>query len=131
MEAIDQIIRKIVLFQRKNLVFRFIAGSIHFFIFFLIIWLSTFLTDSVFYFKTEVRWFILILNSSLTIYLFYQFVLLPVIDSFLLSEKKDLTPVTKYIGERFPSIADRLTNIYQLIISEPPGSSSSIKQYAF
>lgn len=130
MEAINQIIRKIVLFQRKNLVFRFIAGSIHFFIFFLIIWLSTFLTDSVFYFKTEVRWFILILNSSLTIYLFYQFVLLPVIDSFLLSEKKDLTPVTKYIGERFPSIADRLTNIYQLIISEPPGSSSSIKQYA-
>jgi hypothetical protein len=130
MEAINQIIRKIFLFQRKNLIFRVIAGSIHFFIFLLIIWLSTFLADSVFYFKSEVRWFILILNSSLTLYIFYQFVLLPIIDFLLLSENKDLTQVTKYIGERFPSISDKLTNIYQLIISDPPGSSSSIKKYA-
>jgi len=130
MDAINQIIRKIFLFQRKNLIYHAIAGSIHFSIVLLIIWLSTFLADSVLYFKSEVRWFILILNGSLTIYLFYQYVLLPIIEFFLLSESKDLTPVTKYIGERFTSISDRLTNIYQLIVSEQPGSSSSIKDYA-
>jgi len=130
MEPIDQIIKKIVLFQRKNLTFRITAGVIHFLIFLLIIWLSTFLADSVFYFKTEVRWFILILNSALTIYLLYQYVLSPIIEALLLSKKKDLTTITKDIGHHFPSIADRLTNIYQLIDGVQPGSSSSIRQYA-
>jgi len=130
MEATNLIIRKIVLFQRKNLAFRIITGFIHFIIFLFIIWLSTFLADSVFYFKTEVRWFILILNSSITIYLLYNYFFSSIIEYILLSEKKDLTPVTKTIGEYFPPIADRLTNIYQLIISDPPGSSLSIKQYA-
>ena len=109
--------------------FRVFAGMIHLSIFILIIWLSTILADSVFYFTSNVRWFILILNSSITIYLLYQFVLSPIIDFFLLSENKDLTPITKYIGECFPSVEDRLTNIYQLIISKLPGSSLSIKNY--
>jgi hypothetical protein len=130
MAPIEQIIRKIILFQRKNLTFRIIAGIMHFFLFLLIIWLSTFLADSVFYFKTEVRWFILILNSLLTFYLLYQFVLSPLIESIFLSDKKDLTHITNDIGHQFPTIADRLTNIYQLILSKPPGSSSSIRQYA-
>ena len=130
MKAIDQIIRKIVLFQQRNLIFRGFAGIVHFLIIILIIWISSFLADSVFYFKSDARWFILILNSLLTIYLFYRFVLSPVIHFFQLSEDKNLTPITKSIGERFPSIADRLTNIYQLITSKLPGSSSSIKDYA-
>ena len=130
METADQIIRKIFLFQRKNLIFRAIAGIIHFLIFLLIIWLSTFVVDGVFYFKTDVRWFILIINSVLTIYLFYRYILSPMIDIYFLSDKIDLTPVTKYIGKRFPSISDRLTNIYQLIKSDVSGSSSSIKNYA-
>ena len=66
MNTKNHIIRKIFLFQRKNLIFHTIAGAIHFSIFLLLIWLSTFLADSVKYFKSEVRWFILILNGSLT-----------------------------------------------------------------
>jgi hypothetical protein len=56
--------------------------------------------------------------------------LLPIIDFFLLSEKRDLTSITRNIGHHYPSIADRLTNIYQLIQSDTQGSSSSIRKYA-
>jgi hypothetical protein len=130
MNSINQIINNILLFQRKHLSFQVIAGVVHFIVFVLIIWLSTFLADSVFYFKTEVRWFILLLNSVITAYLLYKYVITPIIETILLSEKNDLTPITKNIGDHFPSIADRLTNIYQLIQSQPPGSSSSIRQFA-
>jgi hypothetical protein len=130
MKSINLIINNILSFQRKHLSFQVIAGAIHFLTFVLIIWLSTFLADSVFYFKTEVRWFILPLNGVLTLYLLYKYVITPIIETILLSEKKDLTPITKNIGDHFHTIADRLTNIYQLIQSQPPGSSSSIRQYA-
>ena len=130
MEAANFVITKIVLFQRKNLTFHIVAGFIHFILFLLIIWLSTFLADSVFYFKPEVRWFILILNSIITVYLFYRHFLSPLIKYFFLSDKKNLTPITKVIGEYYPNIADKLTNIYQLITSESPRSSLSIKNFA-
>jgi hypothetical protein len=88
------------------------------------------LADSLFYFTSDVRWFILILNGLLSIYLLYQFIASPLIDYFRLSEKRDLTPVTSNIGRQFPAIADRLTNIYQLIQEKPGGSSSPLRQYA-
>ena len=130
MEPTNTIIDKIIQFQRKHLTFRVIAGVTHFLLFLLVIWISTFLADSVFYFKTEVRWFILIINALLTLFLFFQFIVSPFVAFIILSDKKDLTPITKNIAKYFPSISDRITNIYQLISSQPPGSSSSIKEYA-
>jgi len=130
MSSIHHIISEVISFQRRNLTYQFLAGVLHFTIFMLIIWISTFLADSLFYFASDVRWFILILNGLLSIYLLYHFIASPLIEYFRLSENKDLTPVTSNIGRQFPSIADRLTNIYQLIQENPRGSSSPLRQYA-
>ncbi len=125
-----QIIRKIVDFQRRNLLYRAVAGFVSFVVFCLIIWLSTILADSVFYFSRAVRWFILILNGGITLFLVYHHILSFLIRYIRLSDENDLTPVTKIIGQYFPSIGDKLTNIYQLIRTLPSGSSAAIRDHA-
>ncbi len=125
-----QIIKKIVEFQRKNLIYRTIAGIISFVVFCLIIWLSTIIADSVFYFSSAVRWFILILNGCITLFLAYRLILSFLVRYVRLSNENDLTPVTKIIGQYFPSIGDKLTNIYQLIRTLPSGSSAAIRDHA-
>jgi hypothetical protein len=130
MEAQNQIIGKIIRFQQKKLIYQIISGILKFFIYLLLIWLSSFIADSVFYFSQSVRWFVVVLNGSITIYFFYTLIFSSLIDLIQLSDKNDLTPVTRSIGVLFPSIEDRLTNIYQLITLRPPGSSSSITYYA-
>ncbi len=130
MNAQEQIIGKIINFQKKQLLYTVFSGIINLSIYLLLIWISTFLADSVFYFSPAVRWFILIINVTITFYLLYQLIISPLIKLVLLNENKDLTPITRHIGELFSSLGDKLTNIYQLIVSTPLGSSLSIRQYA-
>ncbi len=125
-----QIIEKIVRFERKNLFYRAIAGIISFAVFCLIIWISTVLADSVFYFSNAVRWFLLIFNGCITLYLSYRLILSTLMRLIRVSGENDLTAVTKIIGHSYPSIADRLTNIYQLICTLPGGSSAAIRDHA-
>jgi len=125
-----QIIEKIINFERKNLLYRLFAGMVSFIVFCLIIWISTVLADSVFYFSSAVRWFILIFNGGITLYLFYRLFLSNLIKLLRLTDKNDLTPVAKIIGQYHPVIGDRLTNMYQLICNLPPGSSAAIRDHA-
>jgi len=130
MNAQHQITDKIIFFHKKQLLYKVVSGILNFLLYMLLIWTSTFLADSVFYFTTAVRWFILIINACLTLYLFYQLFISPLAMFIMLNDKKDLTPITRQIGRLFPVLSDKLTNIYQLILSNPRGSSPSIRQYA-
>ena len=130
MNAQQQITDKIIYFHKKQLLYKVFSGIINFLIYMLLIWTSTFLADSVFYFSTTARWFILIINGCLTLYLSYYLFISPLAAFFILNDKKDLTPITRQIGKLFPAVGDKLTNIYQLILSKPRGSSPSIRQYA-
>jgi hypothetical protein len=106
------------------------AGIINFFLLGVIIWLSTFMADSVLFFSTAGRWFVLILNSGVTLFFAYFFFLSAFIDYLRLSRSHDLLSVTKQIGRMYPSIRDTLTNAYQLINRLPVGSSNALREHA-
>lgn len=130
MSAQEQILNKLIRFQRKKLNYLVLSGFINFIIYSLIIWLSTFVADSVFYFTTAVRWFTLIFNGSLTFYFLYYLVISPLTQYLTLSPQNDLTNIAREIGGLFPTISDKLTNIYQLITADPSGSSLEIRDHA-
>ena len=111
MNAQQQITDKIIYFHKKQLLYKVFSGIINFLIYMLLIWTSTFLADSVFYFSTTARWFILIINGCLTLYLSYYLFISPLAAFFILNDKKDLTPITRQIGKLFPAVGDKLTNI--------------------
>jgi len=105
---------KIALYLRKKIKYQLIAGVINVLVLLVIIWVSTFLADLVFYFSVPVRWFVLIVNSILTVYLIYIMIGQFIVQVWRLKKSADYTPLTKEIGATLPEIDDKLTNIYQL-----------------
>lgn len=127
MSNIDYKIKK---FLRKKLFFSTNAGLINFLVISSVIWLSSLLVDVIFYFSESTRWLVLIINSGLTIYVFYRFLISYILDYLKIERKKNYSPITKEIGQSFPEIADRLTNVYQLQNLSKSSSSDNLRNYA-
>ncbi|TFH01033.1 MAG: hypothetical protein E4H13_05920 [Calditrichales bacterium] len=124
MNAKTILVSKILKFQRKVLNFRVIAGLVNFLVYLLLIWLSSFMADSAIYFSEMARWFVLLLNGTITLVLFYLLVLLPLVKKITLSKGTDLTPATEMIGQMFPAIQDKIKNAYQLVTTSLSGSAA-------
>ena len=87
-------------------------------VFLLLIWFTAIITDTAFYFTSQVRILILIFISTLTLFIFFKTIFAPILSYIQFQYSKDFTSITNEIGDNFPEIADKLTNIYQLIIGK-------------
>ncbi len=121
--------KKILSYLQKKLLYQAVSGIVNISILLVIVWLSTFIADHIFYFSVPVRWFVLIVNVILTIYLIYHFLAREVLDSWKMKKSGDYTQLTKEIGTGIPNLSDRITNIYQLS-RDVEGGSDSLKQLA-
>jgi len=130
MEPANIIKEKIRDFHRRSFLYQVTTGLINFCLFVLVIWLSSIMADSVFYFSTAVRWFVLILNILVTLFLAYYLFLSAVISYLRIVRSGNLLSVTKLIGRLYPALGDRLTNMYQLISELPRGSSPALREMA-
>ena len=105
---------KILSYLKKKLIFQASSGIVNIFIVLIIIWLSSFIADHIFYFSIPVRWFVLIVNCVLSVYLGYRFLIFGVLDTWRIKKSGDYTQLTREIGAGIPQLGDKLTNIYQL-----------------
>ncbi len=122
---------KIRAFHRRKAGLILAAGTIHLIVFLSVIWISTFAADTVLYFSRSVRWFVLIVNSSLSLYLFYRFIgehLIQLFHSINMSHK--MIVAAREIGYLKPEIADRLLNTYQLQSTQEKFSSPELRRFA-
>jgi len=120
---------KIYPYLNKKLLFLVASGIINLFILLIIIWLSSFIADHIFYFSIPVRWFVLIVNAMLSIYLTYRILLSGIIDIWKMKKSGNFTPLTREIGSGMSSVEDTLTNIYQLS-RESDHKSKSLRDLA-
>ena len=114
MNNISKLDTKIRSYLNKKLIFLTFSGIVNISILFIVIWLSTFIADHIFYFSVPARWFVLILNSSLSVYLVYRFLISGAFSVWKMKRTNNYTPVTNEIGKGISSIGDTLTNVYQL-----------------
>ena len=105
---------KILSYLKKKLIFQASSGSVNIFVVLIIVWLSTFIADHIFYFSIPVRWFVLIVNCVLSVYLGYRFLIFGVLNTWRIKKSGDYTQLTREIGAGIPRLGDKLTNIYQL-----------------
>jgi hypothetical protein len=130
MNSKQLIIGKIQSYRRKKLTYIVWAGLINLIVYFSIIWMGTFIADTAFYFSTPTRIVLLVIVSCLSLYLLYQNILLPIILYFYSRYTHDFTLITREIGENVPQLADKLTNIYQLITGDIGKESIELRDYA-
>jgi len=121
---------KIKQFHRDKLLITTSAGIVNFILFFVIIWLSTLLVDVAFYFSKPTRWFVLILNGSLTIYFCYRLIVCHLINYLKTEKNGNYNEITREIGAYYPEIEDRLTNVYQLENDGIRRGSIELRDYA-
>jgi hypothetical protein len=122
---------KIKTFHRRKTELLLISGLLHFFVFLSVIWISTFVADSVLYFSRGLRWFVLFVNFILTIILFYHLIG-RYIGDLLKPRRKNhsLTMAAREIGFLMPDISDRLLNAYQIQSTDEEFSSPELRNLA-
>ena len=127
----NSIIAKIKVFHRRKTELLLAAGLVHVLVFLSVIWISTFVADSVLYFSRGLRWFVLSVNTILSIILLYRFVGRH-IEDLLKSGKKShgLTAAAREIGFLLPDISDRLLNAYQIQTTDEDFSSPELRKLA-
>ena len=81
MKNIHILDNKILSYLKKKLILQVSSGIVNISILLIIIWLSTFIADHIFYFSIPVRWLVLIVNSVLSVYLGYRFLIYGVLDT--------------------------------------------------
>lgn len=124
------ILAKIKSYNKKKLIFQLSAGILNVIVMLSIIWISTVFVDMAFYFSVPSRWFVLILNVGLTLILVYIFFAKYLIKFLLINKKGNFKEITNEIGLKYPSLKDRLTNIYQLDNLTIPEYSKNLRDYA-
>jgi hypothetical protein len=129
MNNIQTVNNKLQSYLYKKLVLQTLSGSINLLVVLLVIWLSTFLADHIFYFSVPVRWVVLIVNATLTLYLIYHLIFSAFLRLYRMKTSGNMFPLTKEIGQQLPHIGDALANIYQLGNS-PQFTSSELSQLA-
>jgi len=130
MQTTQDLQDKILSYLRKRLFYQITSGIVNLLMVILVIWISTFIADNIFYFSEAGRWFVLIVNIVLSLYLIFRFVVSKIIENWNLIKTKNLTPLTREIGRAFPDISDKLTNIYQLSRMESDGDSGELRHQA-
>jgi len=122
---------KLEAFYRRKLSLLLTAGMLHLIVFLSVIWISTFVADSVFFFTRSVRWFVLTVNMILSLYLFHRFIGQHLLYSWRFRNSKiRLADAAREIGFFKPEIADRMVNTYQLQYTAEKFSSPALRQYA-
>ncbi len=121
---------KIKRFHKNRLLLKTGSGVVNLLLVLFVIWISTLLVDITFYLSESSRWLILVLNGCLSIFLFYKFIISPLLNYIIIKRSNNYTKITREIGEYFPKIADKLTNIYQIENSIHPKYSQSLQKYA-
>ncbi len=122
---------KLEAFYKRKLMLILTAGLLHLVVFLSVIWISTFVADSVFFFTRSVRWFVLSVNTLLSLYLFYRFIGQHLLYNWRFRKSTvRLADVAREIGIFKPEIADRMINAYQLQYAAEKYSSSVLRQYA-
>jgi hypothetical protein len=130
MDSFKILLNRILDYQKKKLVYLLLANVLNITVLLMLIWLSTLLIDSIYYFSSSARWFILIINSMLSVFLLLRAIIMPLISLLTLNERSNLTDTTWEMGLIFPEIRDKLTNIYQLCTTSLIGTSATLKNYA-
>jgi hypothetical protein len=123
MNAQKQIIDTVCAFQRKKFNYTLISGIVNSIVLISVIVVSTLIADSVLVFSTASRWFVLLLNSLISILVLSRQLHYPV--RWLLLRKTDSfrDQSAREIGLLWPETGDRLLNQLQLIKSKGyPGS---------
>ena len=105
---------KIKQYHRKKSQFQLIGGLLNLVVLFFVIWCSTVFLDMAFYFSVSTRWFVLIVNGGLSLFLFYRFFLLHVFSFYKTAKSENYINLTNEIGLNYQDVEDKLTNIYQL-----------------
>ncbi len=96
----------------------------------LVIWLSTIIADSVFFFSTPTRWLILVLNSALTVQVLRWFVSEPLRHRLKIDDTRELLRAAHEIGYHFDQLSDRLVNSFQLADERNSGTSDQLRELA-
>jgi len=121
---------KIKQYHREKAILQFSGGLLNLIVLLTVVWCSTIFLDMAFYFSEATRWFVLIVNGGLSIFLFFWFFLKHIIDYYLKSKNENYKGLTKEIGITFSDIQDKLTNIYQLENLPVPEDSKNLRDYA-
>ena len=113
-QAIDSIVQKINAFIRKFYVNDLIRGAILFFAIGLLFLILTAAIEYFFWLSSTGRTILFWLFIASEAALLYRFLLIPLLRLFKLRKGLDLTTASTLIGEHFPEVGDRLTNVLQL-----------------
>jgi len=121
---------KIKQYHRKKAKLQFSGGLLNLIVLLSVVWCSTIFLDMAFYFSEATRWFVLIVNGGLSVFLFFRFFLRHIINFYLKSKNENYAVLTKEIGVNLSEIQDKLTNIYQLESLPVPDHSKNLRDYA-
>jgi hypothetical protein len=124
------LIQQLFEYQKKNLLFNLTGGVVTLIPVLIIIWLSTFIADTVFHFSEAVRWILLISDLLVSVFLIWNFGFKRLSALLKLKPENDFSKVAEEIGHNYPDVADRLKNVYQLIKYKTIGSSEELKSEA-
>ena len=130
MEPTKIIFDKILAYHRKKLTYLVSASIINVIVILFLIWSSTSIIDSVYFFSTSGRWFLLITNLIISFAVITYLIFLPIYSFLKRNKNSNYTLITKEIGTFYPEIRDKLTNAYQLCKDNLIGVSASLKNYA-
>ena len=79
MPHFGQIIRRIESYRKRKILILSSTGLVNVVLCLMIIWISTIVTDAIFYFSVPVRWFVLLFNSALSVLIIFRIMIQPLI----------------------------------------------------
>lgn len=114
MDEYSKIEEKLVEFTRKHYQSELIKGIILFLAFGLFYLLVTLFVEYFFWLNTSFRTLLLVLFIGVECYLFYKFLLTPILKSIGVQRGISFKESSKIIGKHFPEVSDKLVNILEL-----------------